>query len=610
MMTQKRWNVAEPQASADELAACLKVSPLIAQILLVRGMSAAEECRTFLRPSLTSLHHPSTLPGVTQASDRIARAIRDAERIVIYGDYDVDGITASSILWHAIRVLGGRADFYVPHRLEEGYGLNSQAITQLCDQGYKVIITVDCGITAIEQARIAKDRGVDLIITDHHEWRESDDQGTRTDSQGASESFSSPRHPVTPSPFPFLPDAHTLVHPRLPVAGEPYGNPSLCGAGVAFKLAWGVGLAMTGSARVSDAFRNFLVDATALAALGTIADVVPLVGENRSLAHFGLGGLKTSKLTGLQALIASAGLTGQKLSSFDVGFKLAPRLNACGRMGHARLAVEMLTTDETSKAADIATYLEQQNRARQQLEKQIADQAVAQAIELGYDKEDSRAIVLGQEGWHPGVIGIVASRIVDKFHRPAVMVAMTNGIGQGSARSIAGFHLAKALNACTEHLESHGGHEMAAGLKVRGEKFEDFRQAFRAYAFQNLTPQDLVPSLRLDAEALIPHLTESLVRDLDRLGPFGPGNPRPLLCLRKLEVAAAPKRVGKTGDHLQLQLRQDKRMIKCIGFGFGKLEDQLRVGTFVDLAGEPTINEWNGRVSVELEVKDLQVAER
>jgi single-stranded-DNA-specific exonuclease len=365
---------------------------------------------------------------------------------------------------------------------------------------------------------------------------------------------------------------------------------------------------MTGSAKVSEEFRNFLVDATALAALGTIADVVPLVGENRSLAHFGLGGLKTSKLTGLQALIASAGLTGQKLSSFDVGFKLAPRLNACGRMGHARLAVEMLTTNEVAKAADIATYLEQQNRARQAMEKQIAEQAVAQAIELGYDKEDSRAIVLGQEGWHPGVIGIVASRIVDKFHRPAVMVAMTNGAGQGSGRSIPGFHLARALHACGEHLETYGGHEMAAGLKVRGEKFEDFREAFRAHAFEQLTPADMVPSLRLDAEAIVPHLTEALVRDLDRLGPFGHGNPRPLLCLRGMEVVQAPKRVGKTGDHLQLQLRQEKRLIKCIGFGFGKLESELRVGTFVDLAGEPTINEWNGRTSVELEVKDLQVA--
>ncbi|HEX8912853.1 MAG TPA: DHH family phosphoesterase [Humisphaera sp.] len=614
MHRPKRWTIAAPQPAAAELASRLKVSPLIAQILLTRGVSEPADCQAFLRPSLASLHHPLTLPGVAQASERIARAIRDGEKIVIYGDYDVDGITATTILWHAIRHLGGRAEFYIPDRIEEGYGLNATAIAQLCDQGAKLIITVDCGITAVEPAAVAKDRGVDLIITDHHEWHEArEEQGggvaeLRSGSVAGSSNGDRSTPPPSHSATPLLPDAHTLVHPRLPTGGAPYGNPVLCGAGVAFKLAWGVGLAMSGSAKVSDAFRAYLIDATALAALGTIADVVPLVGENRALAHFGLGGLKTSNLTGIKALIASAGLTGQKLSSFDVGFKLAPRLNACGRMGHARLAVEMLTNADAAMAEEIAANLEQQNRARQAMEKKIVEQATEQALSLGFDKDDCRGMVLGMEEWHPGVIGIVASRMVDKFHRPTVMVSLKGG--QGSGRSIAGFNLAKAFDACGEHLEKHGGHEMAAGLKIKAENFEAFRAAFCAHAYDVLTPEHLVPSLRIDAEALVGQCTESLVKDLDRLGPFGHKNPRPLLCLKGMEVVSPPRRVGKTGDHLQLQLKQGDRTIKAIGFGYGKLEPELSAGTRVDVAVEPTLNEWNGRVSVEVELKDLQIGVR
>ncbi|QOV91298.1 single-stranded-DNA-specific exonuclease RecJ [Humisphaera borealis] len=612
MHRAKQWNLAPRHPAAEELASRLKVSPLIAQMLLTRGISEPADGQAFLRPSLAALHRPETLHGVTQASDRIARAIRDKDKIVIYGDYDVDGITASAILWHAIRVLGGVAEYYVPHRIEEGYGLNATAIGQLCDRGARLIITVDCGITAIEPSKVARDRGVDLIITDHHEWKE-EPVGTEPRTQTGTKDETDGTAPSLGTSLPScLPHAHTLVHPRLPTGGAPYGNPHLCGAGVAFKLAWGIGLAMSGAAKVSEEFKAYLIDATALAALGTIADVVPLVGENRALAHFGLSGLKESNLTGIKALIASAGLTGQKLSSFDVGFKLGPRLNACGRMGHAQLAVEMLTTADAAKAEEIATYLEGQNKARQAVEKKIAEQASQQAIELGYDGDDSRAVVLGDAGWHPGVIGIVASRIVEKFHRPAIMVALNgtgdDAYGQGSGRSIAGFHLAKALHAVGEHLEAYGGHEMAAGLKVKASKFEDFRHAFRDYAFDAITPAQLIPQLRLDAEATIPQCTEALVRDLDRLGPFGHANPRPVLCIKGLEIAAPARRVGKTGDHLQLQLRKDGRIIKAIGFGYGKLEPELKVGGRVDVAGEPTTNEWNGRVTVEMEIKDLSLS--
>ncbi len=598
MKQSRRWNL-EPadQQTASGLASQVKASQLLVQVLLNRGIREAADCQDFLTPTLKHLHNPTTVPNLSRAAQRLAHAVRTGEKIVIYGDYDVDGITATTILWHAIRAFGGVVDFYIPHRIEEGYGLNPEAIAQICDAGAKLIVTVDCGVTAIEPAKVARDRGVDLIITDHHEWKHAEGEMGRS-GDGVS---------LVQTPAPLLPDCHSIVHPRLtPDGAATYLNPNLCGAGVAFKLAWGLGLAMSGGDRVSDAFRSYLLDATALAALGTIADVVPLMGENRVLAHFGLRGLRQSQLVGLQALIASAGLTGQKLDSYDVGFRLAPRLNACGRMGHAKLAVEMLTTEDPKKAEEIANYLEQQNRARQTLERSIVEQAVEQVNEQG--PLDGRCgLVLAKDEWHPGVIGIVASRIVDRFHRPTVMIALdADGNGSGSARSINGFHLARAFEACGEHLESFGGHEMAAGLKIKREKVEAFREAFCAHASSVLEPEQLIGELNIDCVAELPQITEALVRDLARLGPFGQGNPRPLLCCQGLELTTAPRRVGASGDHLQLHVRQGEQIIKCIAFGFGALDSKLTAGTRIDLAVEPRLNEYNGRTSVELEVKDLQ----
>jgi single-stranded-DNA-specific exonuclease len=591
----KRWNIAPSHDQAADLASRLKTSPVLAQILLNRGISDPNACLEFLRPTPKHLVDPALIPNLRPAADRVARAIREREKIVVYGDYDVDGITATAILWHAIRILGGEVDFYIPHRIDEGYGLNAEALAQICEQGARLIISVDCGITAIEPAKVCCERGVDLIITDHHEWhwKRSDEATERRSDEGKEAGLVAD-----------LPDCHTVVHPRLP--GSTYPNPHICGAGVAFKLAWGVGLAMSGADRVSAEFRAFLVEATALAALGTIADVVPLVGENRVIAHWGLGGLKQSQLTGLRALIASANLTGQNLDSYHVGFLLAPRLNACGRMGHAREAVEMLTRADENRAREIATYLERQNRDRQALEKRILEQALDQVAQLGMHKDDCRAIVLGAEGWHPGVIGIVASRIVDRLHRPTVMISLSNGHGQGSARSIPGFHLARALEACHDHLEAYGGHEMAAGLKLQTEKLAGFREAFAQHARNVLSDDHMLPELTIDCLAEIDHITHALVNDMQRLGPFGHGNPRPLLCCKGVEIAALPRRVGKNQEHLQLMIRQGSKAMKCIAFNYAALQDRLKPGTMIDLAVEPQLNEWQGRVSVELEVKDVQ----
>jgi single-stranded-DNA-specific exonuclease len=577
----KRWTIAEPQARAGELAARLKISPLVAQVLLNRGIDSAQQGQNFLKPSLKLLHEPSLIPGLEIASERIAKAVRDREKIVVYGDYDVDGITAVSILWHALKVLGGDVHYYIPHRLEEGYGLNAEAVREICLAGAKLIVTVDCGVTAIEPARIAREHGVDLIITDHHEWREVNH-------------------------LPVLPEVHSIVHPRLPGDLQAYPNPHLCGAGVAFKLAWGIGKAVVGAARVSDAYRAFLLDATALAALGTIADVVPLVGENRVLAAFGLGGLTASKLTGIRALIESAQLTGQTLDSYHVGFRLGPRLNASGRMGHAKLAVEMLTDASAARAMEIGTFLEGQNRERQTIERTILEQAVQQAMLLGCDRPDCRAVVLGGEGWHPGVIGIVASRIVEKFHRPTVMIALNNGHGSGSARSISGFHLAHALDACGEHLETHGGHEMAAGLKIQSGNLVAFREAFCAHASRMLTPEQLMPEIYLDASATLNEITQPLVKDLQRLGPFGQANRKPLIYIQGVTVASPPRRVGKAGNHLQILVKQGSSTMQCILFNASPGMEKLAKGTVVDLAAEAQLNEYNGYVSVQLCLSDLR----
>jgi single-stranded-DNA-specific exonuclease len=580
MYRPKRWQIDSPNAGAAELAGRLKVSPLIGQMLLNRGISGFEEAQAFLHPSLKTLAEPELLPGLTAAAQRLARAIRDGEKIVIYGDYDVDGITATSILWHAIKLLGGKADAYIPHRIDEGYGLNSEALGQIIDNGAKLIVTVDCGITALEPAAVARQRGVDLIITDHHQWHGDP---------------------------PVLPDCYAIVHPRLPGPGPAYPNPNLCGAGVALKLAWGIGQAALGASRVSESFREFLIEATALAALGTIADVVPLVGENRALAHFGLSGLQQSKLTGIRALIESAALTGKNLDTYDVGFLLAPRLNACGRLGHAALAVEMLTTAGETRAREIAIYLEAQNRARQTMERQIFDQALAQIESNRWAEDGHRALVLAAEGWHAGVIGIVASRIVDRFCRPTVMIALGNGQGQGSARSIPGFHLARALESCAAHLVAYGGHEMAAGLKIEAAHLDDFRRAFCRVADALVTDEMLVPRLRVECVADLSQVTEGLIHDLQRLGPFGHGNRRPLLCIENATVAGPARRVGKTGDHLQLSVKQNRRTIRCIAFGAGDLIDRLAPDTAIRLAVEPSINEFNGRRNVELAVKDFQL---
>ncbi len=570
-----RWHIARPRDEAATLGRAVGTAPLVGQVLLNRGISAPRAARSFLDPKLTDLHDPSLLPGAVEAARRLVRAVRGREQIVLYGDYDVDGMTGVAVLYACLKMLGAEPDWYVPHRLDEGYGVNAEAVRKLAEAGADLLVTVDCGISAVEPLKQARSAGLDVIVTDHH------------------------------LPGGELPPATAIVHPALEGGGYPCAD--LAGAGVAFKLAWQTAREACGETRVDEPMRKFLTEATCLTALGTIADVVPLTDENRAIAAHGLKGLTATDHPGLRALIDAAGLAGDRLDTYAVGFRLAPRLNACGRMGHARLALELLTRAEPERCREIAEYLNRQNAERQRVEQRITEQAVEQAVSLGLDDDSRRAIVLGSDNWHGGVVGIVASRLVERFGKPAVLVSLNGGdIAHGSARSIPDFHMRDALAACSEHLEGFGGHAMAGGVKIRPEKLDSFAEAFARHAAEKLTVEQLKAALPIDADVPLAALGYSAVDHLSKLAPFGQGNPRPVVAISGCEVVNPPRRIGRGGATAAMVLGQNGKTIRAVGFGMGDLADMLVGVNKVDVAGEPNINTFRGSSTVELKLRDVR----
>lgn len=558
---------------------------LVERVLASRGITDPAVSASFLNPSLLHLHDPSLMVDLDRGAERILRAAASGEPIAIYGDYDVDGVTATTILYHTLKTIAPESDVrtYIPHRLEEGYGLNTSAIEQLGAEGARVIISVDCGITALEPALAAKRAGIDLIITDHH----------------------SP-----PAEEAGLPEAFAVVHPRRPGAGYPYGE--LSGAGVAYKLAWRLASMHCGTARVSPALRTLLLEMLAFAALGAIADVVPLTGENRVLTSFGLARIKGSSNPGLRALIEASRLAGEKIDTEQVGFSLAPRLNACGRMGHAREAVELFTTATGDRAMEIAKNLTKLNDVRRATERKITEQAMKMAEAAGMTRPDRRAIVLAHEDWHPGVVGIVCSRLVDRFGRPTILLQRKEGICGGSGRSIEGFSLHGALEQCARHLSSFGGHDMAAGMKLDPANLEAFAAAFIEVANAGITEEQLTPSLSVDCDAMLEELTPEAVRDLERLAPFGPGNPRPRIRLVDVVLATRPEPFGSDASHLSLLIkstasRAEARTVRVVGWKWAENRDRLAAGVAIEAVVYPKLNTWNGRTRVEPELADLRV---
>lgn len=578
MRTRWRMKAAQDSPRVRTLAESLGVPPLIGQLLLNRRVESEDQARQFLDPKLTDMQDPVHLPGAVCAAERILAAVRARQPIIIYGDYDVDGVTASSILWHMLTAIGGRVSAYVPHRIEEGYGLNSEALAQLSrgEGGKPLIVSVDCGITAIGPAKSARDAGVDLIISDHHEFDPD-----------------------------ALPEAYALVHPRL-AKGCAFGE--LCGAGVAFKLAWQIARAHCGSDRLPAALRELLLDCMSFAALGTVADIVPLVGENRIITRYGLGQIKRTRFAGLNALIDAANLRDEKIDAYAVGFVLGPRLNACGRMGHARDAVQLFTSASSEEAMKIARFLTGENERRRSVERQIFVEARQMVIDQGFDQPDCRAIVLGKEGWHPGVVGIVASRLVEAFCRPVVMLCFDNGEAHGSARSVEGVSIHEMLAGCAEHLTSFGGHAMAAGLRLETADVELLRRHLVEQANRQLTIDDLTPLLEIDGACTLADVNVDLVRQMQRLSPFGRDNPEPLLCVRNVRLARAPQRVGSHGSHLKFTVTDGQSYVNAIAFGMGELASELATGVPLDVAFEPKLNQWQGRVTAQMQVADVRAA--
>ena len=575
----KTWRFAPfDEAQVRSLASRLNVSPVLAQILAARGLAAPERAAPFLDAKLSELHDPERLPGVSAAADKIIAAVRDNRRIAIYGDYDVDGVTATSILWHCLQLAGGKVEYYVPHRLEEGYGLNCEALAKLHERDpAMLVVSVDCGICSVREAEYARELGLQLIITDHHQ-------------QG-----------------PVLPQADVLVHPRLPGGEYPFGD--LCGAGVAFKLAWAICTRLGDGKKASPRMREFLLSAVGLAAIGTVADVVPLLDENRVLVRYGLKSLCERAPMGLKALLQATGLAEKsELVAEDIGYTIAPRINAAGRLGQARLAVEMLTTENAERAKMLAAYLEEQNKARQTVERKMTKQT-KELVAAHPEWADAAALVLEHHEWHAGVIGIVASRVAEQFQKPAILIARSapDQPGQGSARTFGSLDLHAALTACSSDLLTYGGHRAAAGLRISTDRIASFREAFCLYVAQNQRIEQEHLELRIDAEVRLADLTVKTVGELERLGPFGRGNARPVLASTRVELAEPPRKMGEGERHLSLRVRHYGKVLRAIAFGRGEWADEIAaVQGPISICYAASINRFRGQANVELQLLDWQ----
>lgn len=572
----KRWRIHphEPHRIAD-LQRALGVSAVVAQLLLCRGISDPASAQRFLDCRLSDLLDPEQLPGCLDAAERIHRAIRDGKRIVIYGDYDVDGMTGTALLRQCLKMLGADVGYYLPNRIDEGYGLHDEAIRRLAAEKAQMIVTVDCGIGSVRQAETARECGVELIVSDHHE------PGTE------------------------LPAAAAVVHPRLPNSQYPFGG--LSGSGVALKLAWAICQQASGAKRVSPAMKDFLLKAVGLAALGTVADVVPLVDENRVLVRHGLTSLKNSPSPGLAALLKVTKLDEKPyLDAEDIAFSLAPRLNAAGRLGQAQLAAELLMCDRPDRAMELATYINNLNETRQSLERSVLLAAGKQAKEE-FDPENDAALVLAGRGWHPGVLGIVAGKLAEKYHRPVVLIGWDQmGIkpGIGSARSVPGFNLHAALEECGEHLLTHGGHAAAAGLTLDEARLEAFRADFCECVGREMREEDRVAELWIDAEAPLSAFTLPVVDQIEKLSPFGQGNTRPLLCAGGVSFDP-PKPLGTGGRHIAIQLSQHTVKLRAVAFGGGDWTEELNSSPGpIDVAFRPVVNCFRGQRKVELHLVD------
>jgi len=567
-LTGMRW--AMPPVNLPErlaLARELHISPVTAQILLNRGITTAAAARTFFQPDPANLIPPEKIPGLPAARERLVQAIVNGEKIMVHGDYDVDGLAATAIMLETLARLGVEAEVYLPDRLTEGYGLKKKGLIKALELNCQLVITVDCGITSLEEAIFAREQGLDLIITDHHR------------------------------PGTGLPQAKAVVNPLLAS-----GLPPLCGAGVAFKLAQSLATHF-GLAPQKGMAAGWALD---LVALATIADAVPLLGENRLLVQLGLKALAGGARPGLKALGEVAGLPAREWTSREVAFGLVPRLNACGRLGSAMPALEILLTTSPQRALELAQHLQKENQARRHLEESIAAEAEAMAVTAL--AAGAKGLVLAAEGWHPGVTGIIAARLVEKYNCPVVLITVMGDRGRGSGRSLPGINLHEILARCRSYLLSFGGHAQAAGLEIATKEIPAFRAAFNEVVKSLMAEVQPAPEISPEAEVLFNQLDWDLLAELEGLAPFGEGNPRPLLVYSNARLKAA-RQVGSNGAHLKLTLAGEGRQLEAIGFNL-QLPPELSPGDLLDLAFYLERDNYQGREELQLSLAALRPAGR
>lgn len=571
----RRWFLAPDAGSGS----------LLERLLAARGISAADRA-AFVQPTLGTVERPWERGDFVRTADVLLDAVRAGRRIAIYGDYDVDGITATAILWHALQAIrpDGLPRTYVPHRMDEGYGLNAEALRTLKGEGIDLVVTVDCGITAVAEAEFARSIGLDLVVTDHHRPREDGR----------------------------LPEALAIVHPALD--GREHRFRDQCGALVAWKLAWAMFDRHSGSPeghKLPAAFRELLTRLTPLAAIGTIADVMPLVGENRAMVRAGIGMIRRSGIEGLDALLSFGDIAKDGVESETIAFRLAPRLNAIGRLGHAEAAIRLFTTARGEECRAIARELDALNNERRATERRIFEQAASLVRERRMDSDVRRAIVLSSPEWHAGVVGIVCSRLVEAFARPTILLQELDGFAKGSGRSIRGFSLLTAIQNCGEPPVKAGGHDFAAGLTVALDRIEAFTEAFIAHASSLLSVDDLVPSVVVDALATIDELDLHAVHECEQLAPFGRGNPRPTVRIDDVAVTAPPRLMGREQRHLLVTLRHPSggQFLKAKWWDGRPHAEYLRQGSRLDVVLEPKIDRYLGDENVEGEIKDIRPRE-
>ncbi|MFH0932935.1 MAG: DHH family phosphoesterase [Nitrospirota bacterium] len=582
----RKWLVNRTNTEYIEyLSKITSLSPVMAQILINRGVKTPHDIYDFLDPRISNLTDPFELTGLKTAVERIKEALKRSEKVLVHGDYDADGLSATAIMVYTLKELGLDVSYFIPNRITHGYGFNLAGVEKAKELGAKLIITVDCGITSFEAVALSKREGIDVIITDHHESLKSIEQQKAESLEYKPEENREQRLSAHSSLL--LPDAVAIINPKLLSSDSRLST--LSGAGVAFKCAQALDIMYNSSCVMS----NALLD---LAAIGTIADVIPITGENRIIVKEGLKLIEDGARPGVKALKKVSGIDGKEIKSGLLPFTVIPRINAAGRASDAGNVVRFLLTDSDEEATDIASWLDGLNSERQRIEEKIYQEALSKLNNKGI----SPAIVLSSEGWHRGIIGIVASRIADAFYRPAFVISTEGNHALGSARSIPPFDIYEGLTGCREFLTGFGGHKQAAGFRLNSEDIPSFEERINRIVEETLIGSDFTPSLKIDADVTLSHINFNLVKEFKLLEPLGYGNPEPLLGSKGLEVLY-PKVVGN--NHLKMKLRQKSQSLDTIGFDMGRFFDRLEVSTTIDAVFTPFINEWEGGRFLQLNLK-------